>query len=100
VFKKIITWLGVIVAAVCAFILGRSFNRGGVSRADGIADDIGNGLDRAGENNRDLTNGISRVKERTDSIGELVNDADGDNKNAVGAIRRAKEILNNAKARN
>ena len=92
-FKKIITWLGIIAAAVGAFILGRGINRGGVSRADGIADNIGDGIDRAGKNNRDITDGIERAE-------ELVKDTKRNNRDAINSVRRAKDILSKAKARN
>lgn len=92
-FKKIIYWLGIIAAAIGAFILGRGINRGGVSRANGIADDIGDGLDRARENNRDVTDGTERAE-------KLVEDTKRNNRDAINSVRRAKDILSKAKARN
>ena len=106
-FKKIIYWLGIIAAAIGAFILGRGINRVGISRANGIADDIGGGIGRAGDNNRDVTDGIERAEERTvraeertERAEELVEDTKRNNRDALDSVRRAKDILNKAKARN
>jgi hypothetical protein len=99
VFKKIITWIGIVAAAVLAFILGRGTDRPGVGRADAVADDIGNGIDTARENNNEIKSGIERAEDRAERIEKLIDDTRKNNRDALDSVKRAKNILNSAKSR-
>ena len=90
-FKKILIVIGGAFLAVLGFILGRRNSDGrGVRGDNGIVDDLGDGIDRASENNRQLG-------DRIESSQELTADAKKHNRSALDANRNAQELLKRAR---
>lgn len=98
-WKTIFAILGGVLAAIGAFILGRGSHGRGVQRAKRIADDIGDGIDTAAENNRAIESGIDRASERVGESENLVDVTERHNQNALSANQRAQDILDRARSR-
>lgn len=98
--KTILLIIAGLVIVVASYIFGRYFNRRSGSGNGSNTDPVRDGIERAGDTNKQLAEAERRTADGLREQAETIGRAGQDNRDAQQLIQRAKKILSSAKHSN